>query len=221
MLHIDGASMPETANPSSGSISTTQAADDVLIDASGRIGIGLLNPAAKVDISTSAITPGALRIKDGTEGTGKYLFSDNDGTGSWDSPAIERNWYAALYDGPMLGSSGTDLAVRDFTSYIYRYAYLFHERGRKPERRGRHDYHPRRRQVPDKRQYLLGDNPHGTFQSRRRPAPQQGRERKRSLDFLFLGRSVQRRERPAHVYHDPESECRRYPLPGHGRKSIE
>ena len=117
VLHIDGASSLETTNPSSGSISATQAADDVLIDASGRIGIGLLEPETQIDILPSTTAGSLLRIADGTEGAGKYLFSADDyGTGTWALTAVG-SWYAALYDSPMLGSSGAALAVRDFTSY--------------------------------------------------------------------------------------------------------
>jgi hypothetical protein len=113
VLHIDGASTPTTTNPSAGSISPTQASDDVVVDASGRIGIGLLEPEAKADILSG--TPGALRIQNGTEGEGKYLFSDAAGTGTW-TPLAAGSWYAALYDGELLGYN-INYTVRALSNY--------------------------------------------------------------------------------------------------------
>ena len=116
VLHIDGASTTETTNPASGIVSAAQAADDVVVDASGRLGVGLLAPETKLDILPSS-TPGSiLRIADGTEGAGKYLFSDDNGTGVWALTAVG-SWYAALYDSPMLGDRGETLGVRTFTGY--------------------------------------------------------------------------------------------------------
>jgi hypothetical protein len=90
ILHIDGAGN----NPSTGNILPSEATDDVIVDAQGRIGIGHLSPEAQIDIHTE--TPG-IRIDDGTAGAGKILYSDADGTGSWGLPPTEA-WYAALYD---------------------------------------------------------------------------------------------------------------------------
>jgi hypothetical protein len=118
ILHIDGTGN----NPASGSVSPAEAEDDVIIDPSGRVGIGLPNPATRVDIlPKSSGTPGPplIRIQDGTAETGAYLFSDDDGTGAWAHVAVG-SWYAALYNdysSPLLGSSGSTLDVREFTSY--------------------------------------------------------------------------------------------------------
>jgi hypothetical protein len=114
VLHIDGASTPATTNPSAGPVSAVQASDDVMIDASGRIGIGLQAPGAKVDM-LSPTPGGALRIQDGTQGEGKFLFSDANGVGSWASLATG-SWYAALYDSPLLGYSSA-YAVRELNNY--------------------------------------------------------------------------------------------------------
>jgi hypothetical protein len=98
VLHIDAASTPATVNPSTGPVTGDQAADDVLIDASGRLGAGVAAPAAKVDLQ--AATPGAaLRIADGTEGEGKALVSDASGAGRWIEISASVLWYAALYSG--------------------------------------------------------------------------------------------------------------------------
>jgi hypothetical protein len=105
VLHIDGASTTATVNPSEGIISPVQASDDVVIDADGRLGVGRLEPAAKVDISASA-PGGALRIKDGTEGSRKALASDANGLATW--AAVPGSWwYAALYDSPYVGNQNS------------------------------------------------------------------------------------------------------------------
>jgi hypothetical protein len=94
VLHIDGASTAATTNPQTGAVSALQASDDVVIDAEGRLGVGVVAPAARVHIYTA--TPGeALRIADGTEGEDKVLASDADGAGQWIS--IGAQWYAVLH----------------------------------------------------------------------------------------------------------------------------
>jgi hypothetical protein len=112
VLHIDGTGN----NPSTGTVSPERAEDDVLIDAAGRIGIGLLSPAAKVDINTSAATPGGLRLQDGTQGDGKFLFSNASGLGSWASISLGDGWYAALYDGPVYDFTPTQ-GIREYENY--------------------------------------------------------------------------------------------------------
>jgi hypothetical protein len=109
VLHIDGAGN----NPASGAVPAAAATDDVLIDASGRLGIGHLSPSVKIDILSS--TPGAIRIQDTTEGEGKLLLSDDYGTGRW-TPLAIGSWLAALYDGPKLAYS-TAQSIRTFTGY--------------------------------------------------------------------------------------------------------
>ena len=70
VLHIDGGA------------TASQPSDDVVIDTSGRLGVGVLAPAAKVDIYAAA-QGGALRIQDGTQGGEKALISDAGGTAAW------------------------------------------------------------------------------------------------------------------------------------------
>ena len=104
VLHIDGASTTATTNPTTGTISALQASDDVVIDASGRLGAGRLEPpamapAVKVDIYAAAQGE-ALRIQDGTQDDGKVLSSEDAlGTGSWAPPPLlpgKRRWFAFL-----------------------------------------------------------------------------------------------------------------------------
>jgi hypothetical protein len=114
LLHIDGATAPATTNPSTGVVNPAQAVDDIVVDASGRIGVGHLSPQAKMDVISS--TPGgAIRIQDGTEGEGKILISNDLGIGSW-APLAGASWFAALYDSPLLGYT-TTRGVRRFTAY--------------------------------------------------------------------------------------------------------
>ena len=86
VLHIDGGA------------TAAQPSDDVVIDASGRLGAGVLAPAAKVD-SRAAAPGGALRIQDGTQGNEKVLTSDADGAAAW-APQLKmpgsRQWFAFL-----------------------------------------------------------------------------------------------------------------------------
>ena len=86
VLHIDGGA------------TAAQPSDDVVIDASGRLGAGVLAPAAKVDSRASA-PGGALRIQDGTQGNEKVLTSDADGAAAW-APQLKmpgsRQWFAFL-----------------------------------------------------------------------------------------------------------------------------
>jgi len=102
LLHIDGAATVATKNPATGNISALQASDDVVITNDGNIGIGILDPEAKVDILSSS--SGALKISDTTEGVGKVLISDANGTGRWSS--ISGSWYAILSGGGSNSYSG-------------------------------------------------------------------------------------------------------------------
>ena len=121
VLHIDGASSGATTNPLTGTINPVQASDDVVIDTCGRLGAGVLEPAAKVDIY--ADTPGgAIRIKDGTEGDRKVLTSGAGGVTSWTTmPGTW--WYAALsntsanwgFVGNNMGSPA--LAIYEISNY--------------------------------------------------------------------------------------------------------
>jgi hypothetical protein len=110
VLHIDGASTPATTNPATGSVTPAQAIDDVIVDASGQVGVGLIPSTIKLDIN------GGIRIQDGSEGDGNLLLSDGNGVGRW-GPMASGSWLAALYDGDSLGYSTTTGLVRPFEHY--------------------------------------------------------------------------------------------------------
>ena len=115
ILHIDGASTPGTINPATGAVGDEQAADDIVVDAQGRIGLGLLAPQTKIDFLPSTTAGSLLRIQDGTEGAGKFLFSDDKGVGTWASLA-SGSWYASLHNGTLLGYTAAQ-DVRKLDNY--------------------------------------------------------------------------------------------------------
>ena len=74
VLHVD-AMGNNTASTTAGS---PEAADDVFLDESGRLGIGTLSPLAKLDVK------GQIQIIDGFQAAGNvYTSIDNKGTGQW------------------------------------------------------------------------------------------------------------------------------------------
>ena len=105
VLHIDGGATP------------SEASDDVIIDAAGRLGAGVAvtDMAAKVDLS-AATEGGALRIADGTQGEGKVLVSDATGAGSWTTLPSAIWWYAALSRSDSLPYTA-DTEPRPFVNY--------------------------------------------------------------------------------------------------------
>ena len=54
--------------------------NDVLVDTSGHVGIGVFNPSAKLEVA------GQIKITGGEPGAGKVLTSDNTGLASWQTP---------------------------------------------------------------------------------------------------------------------------------------
>ena len=76
IFHIDGGS--------DGSATAAQIANDVVIDANGNLGLGTINPLAKLDIQ------GKMRLQDGNEQIDKVLVSDAAGKAGWDiRPKLE------------------------------------------------------------------------------------------------------------------------------------
>lgn len=72
-LHIDAARNNNNAVPTT----DAQKLDDVVITETGNMGLGIIDPANKMEIN------GSIKIVDGTQGTGKILASDATGTASW------------------------------------------------------------------------------------------------------------------------------------------
>lgn len=74
IFHVDGGS--------DGSSTPAQIANDVVVDTNGNLGIGTINPLAKLDIQ------GKMRLQDGNEQNGKVLVSDAAGNASWSKRPI-------------------------------------------------------------------------------------------------------------------------------------
>lgn len=64
--------------------------DFTILSANGNVGIGNLNPAAKLDVA------GSVKITDGTEGNGKLLMSDANGLASWQNVTLGTTSYTGL-----------------------------------------------------------------------------------------------------------------------------
>jgi hypothetical protein len=96
-------------------IAAPQPSNDVVIDTAGRMGLGIFPSTVKLDLKTSATTPEAIRIQDGSQGERKLLTSDEYGAGAW-APMASGSWVAALYDGDTLAIS-TAHTVRPRVNY--------------------------------------------------------------------------------------------------------
>ena len=78
MFHIDGQGNTN---------GNTNISDDVVVTATGNVGVGTNTPATKVDIRTSTVNTG-FRLQDGSQGTGMVLTSDANGNGKWAAPGF-------------------------------------------------------------------------------------------------------------------------------------
>lgn len=94
-FHVDGA---KDNNPT-GTPSTVQQANDVIITSSGNVGIGTTNPATRLEINNGSTT-GAIKIVDGSQGVDKVLVSDANGVGSWRTPASIKPTITGVFPSP-------------------------------------------------------------------------------------------------------------------------
>lgn len=77
-FHVDGGK----DNDATGAPTLGQQGNDVIITSAGNIGVGTVNPAARVEINNGSIS-GAIKIVDGSQADGKILTSDANGVGMW------------------------------------------------------------------------------------------------------------------------------------------
>ena len=66
---------------------TTESTDDVVVDATGKVGIGTATPTNKLEINTTGANTG-IKLPNGAS-SGKVLVSDIDGNGVWQSSAVQ------------------------------------------------------------------------------------------------------------------------------------
>lgn len=87
-FHVDGGKN----NPISGSPLSAQLSDDFIVTNTGNVGLGIISPSVKLDISTTG-TPTApiagIKINDGLQGKNKVLTSDENGIGVWKRQSLE------------------------------------------------------------------------------------------------------------------------------------
>lgn len=62
-------------------VSNLDGTDNIVVLKNGNVGLGTLNPNARIEIHPEGKKP--IRIKDGTQGNGKFLVSDGNGYASW------------------------------------------------------------------------------------------------------------------------------------------
>jgi hypothetical protein len=69
------------------SIASQDLTERFIIQQTGNVGIGTVNPLAKLDVA------GTIKITDGTQGAGKVLTSDANGLATWATPAAIAAYY--------------------------------------------------------------------------------------------------------------------------------
>lgn len=80
-------------------------ADDVIVDMSGRLGIGTASPTATLDLR------GTIRINDGTQGSGNIYTTDGTGKGYWDSEFKFKILTGTISNGISLGVGWSVISV--------------------------------------------------------------------------------------------------------------
>ncbi|MBD8349463.1 MULTISPECIES: hypothetical protein [unclassified Dysgonomonas] len=81
LIHIDA----QGNNTASVSDFSPLVSDDVIIDNTGNIGIGVLSPTAKIHIDSkeNGVAIPGFKLVDGTQKAGRALMSDKDGFATW------------------------------------------------------------------------------------------------------------------------------------------
>lgn len=124
IFHVDGLN----DNKTSTTLSSTQQNNDFVVTTNGNVGIGVVNPEKKLEIisggtSTSPVI--GVKIKDGNEGKGKVLVSDEDGNATWKSLFSSKenygnfNWGAETNLGNTNWNSIASLTITPGTHMIY------------------------------------------------------------------------------------------------------
>ncbi len=100
----DGADLAEEAsdlwlrNWENGAINfSTNGQQRMVLNNGGQLGIGTLNPTAKLDVNGTANINGAIKITDGTQGANKILTSDANGNASWQGSVVPPGGQVSFY----------------------------------------------------------------------------------------------------------------------------
>ncbi|WP_221407226.1 hypothetical protein, partial [Dysgonomonas macrotermitis] len=104
VFHMDAAG----DNAVSGTITAAQSTNDILIDNTGNVGIGTLNPTARLHLKSS-VAGEAFRLADGTQGENKILLGDADGNVWWGITKGMGGYILNLAQGTYTFSNGTAL----------------------------------------------------------------------------------------------------------------
>lgn len=117
LFHIDG---------KKNTIGVVDVSDDVVIDGNGNVGVGNINPQAKLDITKRTSTTSGFRLEDGTAQASYILTSDNDGYGTWQlKPKSGENFqwkisntsfYLSATETKFVGTTSTWGALPGFTT---------------------------------------------------------------------------------------------------------
>lgn len=92
VTYIDGSSAALLNYQNTPLFFGTNGANRMVIDNTGRVGIGTSAPTATLHVN------GTTRLTDGTEGVGKVLTSDASGNGTWQAPATSSSNICIIKD---------------------------------------------------------------------------------------------------------------------------
>ncbi len=95
-----------TAQVKNGGLSVTSFLASASASFGGNVGIGTVNPTAKLDING-----GTIKIADGTQGAGKVLTSDATGLASWRSAAPLVRRCSSVIDGNSTTQNYTNCSI--------------------------------------------------------------------------------------------------------------
>ena len=88
VFNVDGGTVKNT-NTTIPATVATESTDDVVVDATGKVGIGTATPATKLDIETGGTTAtpvAGFKLADGNQLNERVLTTDDNGVATWGSP---------------------------------------------------------------------------------------------------------------------------------------